>query len=188
MRCTQIFLLVILLISITNVNGQDRMCKCIDDKGIIVGYNNTGYQISMPSEDAGQYYNNGFMVGLFADVELSERFHVQPEFLYTMSFSNGVDFNTIAIPVIAKFFITDKVSLQAGPMFDVILDRTFMGNSGINFMAGVGVNITKGIAVTARYSQSLTSRGYTYRNESINYDFNYFQVGLAFRLWKKSGF
>ncbi|SEC39312.1 Outer membrane protein beta-barrel domain-containing protein [Tenacibaculum sp. MAR_2009_124] len=188
MRCTQIFLLVLFLTVITNVNGQYRKCNCIDDKGIIIGYNNTSYQISMPSDDAGQYNNSGFMVGFFADIELSERFHVQPEFLYTMSFSDGIGFNTIAIPLITKFFITEKISLQAGPMFDVILDRAFMGNSGINFMIGAGVNITEGIAATVRYSHSLTSRGYTYKNEPINYDFNYFQVGLAFRLWKKPSF
>ena len=188
MRRKQIFFLVIFFAILTNIQGQDENCKCIDDKGIIIGYNGIHYSISKPSPDAGSYFDNGFFVGFFADVALNEKFHVQPEFMYTMSFREGVHFNTIAIPVMIKYFITNKISLEAGPMYDVIFDNIFMENSGINIVAGIGIKITEAITALMRYSDSLTSRGYIYNNESVVYNFNYLQVGLSFRLWKKSDF
>ncbi len=167
------------------MKAQDNNCNCIDDKGIIIGYNNTGYSISKPSVDAGQYDNSGFLIGFFADVELSDKFSVQPEFLYTMSFSEGVDFNTVTIPLAFKYYINEAISIQVGPMFDVILDRTFIGNSGINLMGGIGVDLTDNFSITARYSKSITNRTNTYSDKVINYDFNYLQIGFALKLWKK---
>ena len=177
MKWNQIFLLAIFLTIITNANSQQG--GQVDDKGIIIGYQNIHYGVSSPSSNAVQNYNNGFLVGFFADIELGERFYIQPEFLYSMTFNNGIDYNTVVIPLMLKYFVLNKVSLQVGPLFDIILDRTLMRNSSINLMGGIGTKITEDLSILIRYSYNVSQRRY-------NYDFNYLQVGLAFRLWESN--
>ena len=185
MRRKQIILLVVFSTIFIKIHGQDESCNCIDDKGIIIGYNTINYSISKPSPDEGDYFDHGFFIGFFADIELSKKIHVQPEFTYNMSFKKGINYNTIAIPIMLKYFITNQISLQGGLMYDVIYDDIFMENSGIHLIAGIGVKISDSFTALIRYSDSLTKRGYIYEKERINYDFNYLQVGLAFRLWKR---
>tara|TARA_B100001146_G_scaffold222761_1_gene235851 strand:- start:61466 stop:62110 length:645 start_codon:yes stop_codon:yes gene_type:complete len=71
----------------------------------------------------------GFHVGFLAEIPLSERFAIQPELVYSQqglqskeSF-DGTEFETkvkldyLNVPVMAKFYLIDGLSIEAGPQF-----------------------------------------------------------------------
>ena len=183
MKYRQVILLAIFLTILTNVSSQQM--GNIDDKGIIIGYQNTKYEVSMENSSIEQYQNNGFFVSFFADIELSEKFYVQPELLYSMTFNQGTNYKKVAIPIMLKYFIINKVSLQVGSLFDILFDNSLNRNSGINLMGGIGTKITEDFSILIRYSYPLTGRGYDTENDFFSYNFNYLQVGVAYRLWEK---
>ncbi len=130
----------------------------------------------------------GVNVGFFADVKITPKFSVQPEILFSMQgtelSASGGGFKTtgtstinyINIPVMAKFFVAPKLSLQVGPQAGFVVAATdklvtnvpgFASynndaksdyNSvdfGLNF--GVGFDISKKILIDLRYNLGLTA-------------------------------
>ncbi len=131
----------------------------------------------------------GFHVGGFADIKISEKFSIQPELLYSTQGSkfnllvntNGSNYDTentfllsyINIPVMFKYYATEKFSLEAGPqigfMVDSKLKTDVIGQSvtqdakdlfesvdfGLNL--GAGYDITKKISAGIRYNFGLTN-------------------------------
>ncbi|MBP4139598.1 porin family protein [Flavobacterium geliluteum] len=108
--------------------------------------------------------------GLVAELKILDRFAIQPELLYNTQgaeyksalgdFKNELGY--ISIPVMAKIYLTDSFSLEAGPQasflvsekndFDVEDSNTF--DFAVN--AGLGFKITKSLFVQGRYSIGLT--------------------------------
>jgi outer membrane scaffolding protein for murein synthesis (MipA/OmpV family) len=118
----------------------------------------------------------GFAAGGFADVKLSEKFHVQPELLFSTqgakfeSFGTTGSFNLnyINIPVMAKYYVVEGFNLQAGPQIGFLMSAKseFGGESldvkenlktldfGLNF--GAGYDINENIMIDVRYNLGLS--------------------------------
>lgn len=113
----------------------------------------------------------GFHVGALAEIFINEKFSVQPEILYSSqgvkgkgsdSSKNNLDY--INVPIMAKYYVIDGLSLQAGPQigFNVkaksagedIKDLINTVDFGLNF--GAGYEIAMGIFVDARYNLGLS--------------------------------
>ena len=59
----------------------------------------------------------------------------------------------------AKYYVAEKVSLQAGPQFDLILDESpGFKKFGFGLATGVGFDINQNLSATARYSFGLNNR------------------------------
>ena len=137
----------------------------------------------------------GANVGVFGEFKVSDKFSVQPELLFSMQgaksseskdFGGGFYLNTtnkltlnyINIPIMAKFFVADKFSLQAGPQIGFLMTANsteekssnvpgYVNNSsstdvkssynsvdfGVNF--GAGYSFTENIAIDLRYNLGL---------------------------------
>lgn len=75
----------------------------------------------------------GFQVGGFAEVKLTDKFSIQPEVLYSLqgakfkesgeyySFKENVHASYLNIPVLAKYYVIDKLSVEAGPQVGFLL-------------------------------------------------------------------
>ncbi|MGM8361197.1 porin family protein [Flavobacterium sp. ARAG 55.4] len=119
--------------------------------------------------------NVGFLAGGFAEIKVANKFAVQPEVLFsyesnTMAAEGDVDFNLsyINVPVMAKYFASEKISLQVGPQIGFLVGAKakFEGDSedikddletvnfGLNF--GLGYELTENVAVDFRYNIGLT--------------------------------
>ena len=116
--------------------------------------------------------NVGFQAGGFAEVKVADKFSVQPEalFSYESSEVSGVDFNLsyINVPVMVKFYASEKINLQVGPQIGFIVgakakmdgqtedikDSLKTTNFGLNF--GLGYNLTEKVLVDLRYNVGLT--------------------------------
>lgn len=111
-----------------------------------------------------------YHAGLIAEIKLLDKFAIQPELLYT---TQGATYNTalgdfknelgyIAIPVLAKIYLSKSFSLELGPQasfllseknnFDVADPNTFE----FAVDAGLNLKITKNIFLQGRYVLGLT--------------------------------
>ena len=124
-------------------------------------------------------YNEGFYIGAFVGLKLSERFYVQPEITY-VSIKN--DFDQLHIPVLGRYRIGKKFNVFLGPDFGFLLtdNENFKKlNFGVTF--GVSYQLMKRLSIDARYNWALTEALKT-DFPGTSAKFNSFQIGLTYRL------
>ena len=148
-----------------------------------------------------------FYAGLVAELPISEKFSIQPEVLYSAQGSTiatidqdnifDVDDNTeyqldyIQVPLLAKIYLVDGLSLQAGPSFNFLVNEEIdyepTNNGGdINIVdgandfefgtaAGLEYQFDNGLFIQGRYT-----RGFTKIYDNVN-AYNYaIQAGVGF--------
>lgn len=144
----------------------------------------------------------GYHAGVFAELMFSEKFGIQPEFMFSQTnLTASNDFSTIysnivpnltdiklrymAIPLLLNFKPTKLLTLQAGPQFGILRDNTtsLTTNAGeafkrgdLAFVAGAQLNLPI-VRVYGRYVAGLTDINQiretdTWRNAGL-------QLGLA---------
>lgn len=153
--------ITILLFAMT-INVQAQLLKI----GVKAGLNYANLTGSNIQTDAITSYH----AGLVAEIKLLEKFAIQPELLYT---TQGATYNTvlgdfknelgyIAIPVLAKIYLSKSFSLELGPQASFLLSEknNFDVNNANTFDfaidAGLGFKITKNIFIQGRYVLGLT--------------------------------
>lgn len=117
-----------------------------------------------------------FHVGAVVEISVSEKFSVQPELLFsgqgaTLS-EDGMDIDFkldyINVPVIAKVYVGEGFSLEAGPQLGFLINSEIEGGDlaidikdyvkgidlGVNF--GLGYKLDNGLNFGARYNLGLT--------------------------------
>ncbi|MDQ1167308.1 porin family protein [Flavobacterium sp. SORGH_AS_0622] len=115
----------------------------------------------------------GFHVGGFAEINIVEKFFIQPELLFSAQgtkvdgpFEDGdIKLNYLNIPVLAKYYIVDKkFSVEAGPQLGVLLSakaedtdiKDFTRSVDFGFNLGAGYNFTDNLSVGVRYTIGLS--------------------------------
>lgn len=163
----KIILSVAAVLTFGFVNAQDVKF------GVKVGGNLTNIRVDAGDVGTVVFKSNvGGQAGAFAEIKVVEKFAVQPEalFSYESSEISGVDFNLsyVNVPVMAKYYVSDKISLQAGPQIGFLVaakakmdgesedvkDQLKTTNFGLNF--GLGYSFTEKVAVDFRYNVGLT--------------------------------
>lgn len=131
----------------------------------------------------------GFNVGGFVEIKISEKFSVQPELLFstqgaqskytedTIKFKEELNLSYINIPVMAKFYVADKFSLEAGPQIGFLVSAKAKAEvtDGINssseegdvkdgfkstdfgFNLGTGYDFTDNLSAGVRYNLGLSN-------------------------------
>jgi opacity protein-like surface antigen len=96
----------------------------------------------------------GFYVGAFAEIGISESFIFQPEILYV----SVEELDQIAVPLMAKFPVSEEFNVLAGPALGILLD-TEEGIKSLNFgiEAGVAYDISENFLIEARYNLGLAN-------------------------------
>jgi len=163
---------VIALLSIVLVNAQNV------EFGAKAGVNFA----SINGDDTEEFdMRTSFHIGAVAEFLFSERFSLQPELIYSSQGAKmsdeGFDFiiklNYINLPIMAKYYVTEGLSLEIGPQFGFLLSAKakseFDGESeeedikdelnnfdfGINF--GAGYKLENGLSFTARYNYGFSN-------------------------------
>jgi opacity protein-like surface antigen len=125
----------------------------------------------------------GFYVGALADLPVSGNFHVQGELLYSSEGADDANLDYLRIPVLAKYYVMQGLSVQVGPEFgfkiggdDFVDDVTKSFDFGIG--AGVGYELSMGLFFDARYNLGLSNisdvDGGDFKNTN-------FQIGAGYR-------
>jgi hypothetical protein len=127
--------------------------------GVKGGFTNSNFAGDFSEGDA----NSGFYVGGLVDFTVSEKFHVQPELLYSVEGAKDAKINYLRVPVMAKYYVMEGLSLQAGPEFafkaggDDVKDYVKSLDYGLGI--GAGYELTSGLFFDARYNLGLADVG-----------------------------
>lgn len=116
----------------------------------------------------------GFHVGGFAEIMISDKFAVQPEILYSMQGAKAdegdgkINLDYIAIPVMAKYFVTEGFSVEAGPQIGFVTRaemsgggatvdvKDFTNSTDFGLNVGLGYSLPMGIMFSGRYNIGLS--------------------------------
>jgi opacity protein-like surface antigen len=139
----------------------------------------------------------GAQIGGFAEIAISDKFAIQPELLFSMqgaktnysetdvdysySEASKTKLNYLNIPVLAKYSLSEKFSILAGPQFGILMSakedfdvsetisgvtdsysesvdaKDFYKTLALSFNLGATYSITENIFVDARYNLGLSS-------------------------------
>ena len=179
----KIILTMAAVFAVSFANAQDKKGGSSDMKfGVKAGYLSSNFTGDADGGDA----RSSFYIGGLVDFAVSEKFHVQPELLYSME-GNGEDegnLDFIRIPVLAKYYVADSFSLQAGPEFafkiaaENELTDEFTKSLDYGLGIGAGYELESGLFFDARYNLGLANisdvDGFDVGTSSI-------QVGLGYR-------
>jgi hypothetical protein len=132
--------------------------------------NQTGTDITINSTNYKTDAITSYHAGLVAEIKILDKFSIQPELLYSTQgatykdafteFKNEVGY--LSVPVMAKIYLSENVSLELGPQASFLLsDRkafNALDQSTFDFAAagGLGLKITKSIFIQGRYVLGLT--------------------------------
>ncbi|MHA6280910.1 porin family protein [Salinimicrobium sp. CAU 1759] len=132
----------------------------------------------------------GFHLGLIGEIMLTDRFAVQPEVLYSAQGAEGdgatwkLDY--VAVPVMAKYFVTNGLSLEAGPQFSFNTTSEVEGEGetvdidaesmDIGLGLGLGYQFMQSIFVQARYNM-----GFSDVVEDLDAKNSVFQLSLGYK-------
>lgn len=140
-----------------------------------------------------------FHLGLLAEIPVSERFSVQPEVLYSaqgydiVRINDGADvehrLDYVSIPVMAKFYLIDGFSLEAGPQFSFLTEHEIgrgdnevgFGDDSVNnfdFSLGLGIGWKlNNFFLYGRYNAGLTE---IFDEPGANAKHSVIQAGVGF--------
>ncbi|HLA55507.1 MAG TPA: porin family protein [Flavobacterium sp.] len=128
--------------------------------GVKAGVQNTNFT----GDDADTDAKTSFYVGGLVDFTVSESFHVQPELLYSMEGAdNDLGISYLRIPIMAKYYVMEGLSLQAGPEVafkigteeDGLDEITKSTDFGLGI--GAGYELSNGLMFDLRYNMGLSS-------------------------------
>lgn len=127
--------------------------------GVKAGANFTNFDTEGGDVDG----KTGFYVGALVDLPVSGNFHVQPELHYSNEGADEAKIDYIRIPVMAKYYVMEGLSLQVGPeiAFKIATENDFMDETTKSFDfglgAGAGYELPMGLFFDVRYNLGLSN-------------------------------
>jgi hypothetical protein len=151
---------------------------------------------TMVGEDAeGLDGRTSFHLGFTAEIEISDTFSIQPELLYSsQGFKQDIDDESdtakvdyINLPVMAKFYVGNGFSLEAGPQIGFLVSaesdgedvKEFLESTDFALNLGAGYKINSKMNIGLRYSMGLTD-AVKDDEEGDDYDFKHSVFLLSF--------
>ena len=119
-----VLLAVTILTAGTSAQAQSKQKKL--SWGFKLGLNGSNIRMENgPDSD----WKTGLATGVFINIKAGDRFSIQPELLYSsMGGSNleaadetSLRLNYFSLPILAKYQMTNKLALFAGPQIDVMI-------------------------------------------------------------------
>ena len=141
-----------------------------------------------------------FHFGVVAEIGISDKFSIQPELLYsaqgaTESFEGiDIDLNLdyINLPVMAKFYVADGFSLEAGPQIGFLTSakakadgeeedvKDFVKGSDFGANFGVGYKLESGLNFNARYNLGLSNLNDGEDSDDFKNQNGVFQISIGY--------
>jgi opacity protein-like surface antigen len=115
-----------------------------------------GIDMVSAKSELGSYNASGFYFGGFAEFEMSDKIVLQPGLNYHTASKDGVKFDYVSIPAIAKYNLSDKLNLLAGPTLYYSMDSADTEKTRFNLGIGASYDITDQFFVEPRYDMGLT--------------------------------
>lgn len=162
-----------LMMMITSLYAQEESEQLYTRAGFKAGLNYANITGDIKDTDARVRMHLGAVV----EFPVSQRFFVQAEVLYTAQGykvdngeeENKISLNYLTLPIIAKFYFTDKFSLETGPQLAILANATesaedtpdefFDSFNSFDFSWGFGAGYKRknGLFFQLRYNLGLTN-------------------------------
>jgi len=190
-------LVLIIISSSLSLSAQ----KSKKDEGITLGLKG-GLNVS---NFAGDIKDNTFRtsvhVGVFSEIMISDKFSLQPELLYSgQGFSGRAipgfsrsKYDYINLPVLAKIYIAEKISIEAGPQIGFLVsakNRTTDDNvkiqdqKTVDFGLNIGLayDLKNGMFFQTRYNLGLSNVNSGTNSNAVKYTNSVIQVSVGIKL------
>lgn len=158
-----------------------------DSEGMKFGIK-AGLNMSNLTGDADGDGKTGFFVGGLVDFSVAENFHVQPELQYSSEGADEAGISYLRIPIMAKYYVMEGLSLQAGPSiaFKIGAEDDFIDENtkSLDFGLGIGAGyeLPMGVMFDVRYTLGLSDIS---DGEAADAGFEtkttMFQIGVGYR-------
>lgn len=154
---------------------------------------------TMVGEDAEDIdKRTSFHLGITAEIEISDTFSIQPELLYSgQGFKTDVDDESdtvsvdyITLPVMAKFYVGNDFSLEAGPQIGFLVSaesdgedvKEFLKSTDFALNLGAGYKINSKMNINLRYSMGLTDvlKGEGEDDEAADFKHSVFLLSIGY--------
>ena len=143
-----------------------------------------------------------FNLGAFAEYRFNDFFGVQPELLYSRQGAYEkktgtkitVRLNYINLPILAKLYVLDNLSIDLGPQFGVMLNSKLVAKEDghtektdlddLMDMKGLDVSFALGLTYSVDYHWSVNARynlGLTDVSKDVDGKNSVFQIGVGYR-------
>lgn len=119
----------------------------------------------------------GFYIGLVADLNVAEKFNIQPELLY----ANVDDISFLQLPIMGKYYVAEKFNLQGGIQITYTLEEVADDFTKFNFGlgGGLGYDINEDFFLQARYVFQLNN--YFTGSEDITSKIGFLNFGVGYK-------
>lgn len=111
----------------------------------------------------------GFYAGVGYQFNLSDEISLQPSVLFNLV----KDLNSVYVPVMFKYNLSEQFNVQAGPQINYLLEDFDTGALGIDIAAGIGYMISDKLYAQARY-------GFEVSRDIENFDINTLHIGVGY--------
>lgn len=139
-----------------------------------------GFNVASISDDFLNKSKFSFHLGAFAEFKFNDLFGLQTELIYSRQGDKGkasgdkvwARVNYLNIPVLAKFYVWEGISVDLGPQLGFALNGKYKAKSGgtevktdmdhlntvdLSFAMGLSYDFNMGLVVSARYNLGLTN-------------------------------
>ncbi|WP_108804390.1 porin family protein [Aquimarina sp. Aq107] len=170
-----VFILIVIIFSFISVNAQ----KISDEDPLYAraGFKG-GVNYSSILGDADDTSGRvRIHLGALVEYPISSTFYIQGELLYSAQGYKAevagqeqkISLNYISLPIVTKFYVTEKISLETGPQFSIL---TTVGNDDVadndpffdafndfdfSWAVGAGYKLESGLFFQLRYNLGLTN-------------------------------
>lgn len=163
--------------AVSFANAQDKGGSSDMKFGVKAGFINSNFTGDYDSDATSSFYLGGLV-----DFTVSEKFHVQPELLYSMEGAKDAALNFIRIPVMAKYYVMEGLNLQAGPQFGFVAGGDDIKDNVKSLDYGLGIGaayeLESGLFFDARYNLGMANISDI---DGVDAKTTSFQVGLGYR-------
>ncbi|MEN2414850.1 porin family protein [Flavobacterium mesophilum] len=145
----------------------------------------------------------GYQIGVFSEIKMEENFGIQPELFYSthgvrnkfimddIAYDNEIKLSYLNLPILAKYFVTQGLSVQAGPQIGFLMQAKENGinitdhvktvDFGLNF--GIGYNFLEYCSVDLRYNLGLSNAlDYNIGDNNYKIKSNVFSLAVGYKL------
>lgn len=169
-----------------------------------LNYANTNFNqgVPRPLVPVATTWQPGFAAGFLVQLSLSKRVAVQQEYLFSQLSGEIADggphytFRYLALPLLLKYQLLPRLTLVAGPQFDLLVQARQYQNGqttditheteerGLGATAGLEVQLGRHLSLGARYLQGLNHIGIGQRPAAQEFKLQAVQAAAEFRLGK----